>query len=105
MHLINSWDKQDIKRLNVAYLLTVDDQSLANCQFHLEFKRTAGSRVFLLPWSDHREQADRRGKSEVTDKGRTRHKLENQKLLQSGIRWMRYLTFDFESKSQKEWGL
>ena len=44
-------------------------------------------------------------KIEVTDKGRRRQKLENRKLMYFGIRWVRYLTFDFESKSQKWWGL
>ena len=72
-----------------------------NCQNDLELETIAWVYVFLSPWSHHHERADRRGKTEVTDKGRRRQKLENRRLLYFGIRWVRYLTFDFESKSKK----
>ena len=72
-----------------------------NYQHDLELETIAWLYVFLSPWSHHHEQADQRKKTEVTDKGRRRQKLENQRLLFFGICWVRYLGFDFESKSKK----
>ena len=95
------WGTRNIKWLNAAYLLNAVDWQLVNCQHDLELETLAWFCVFLSSWSHHHEQADRRGKTELTDKGRRRQKLENRKLLYFGIRWVRYLTFDFESKSKK----
>ena len=68
------------------------------CQFDFELETIIRSCEFLSPRSDHYEQGDRQGKHEVTDKVRTRQKLENRKFLYFGILWVRYLIFDFESK-------
>ena len=59
-----------------------------------------GKCIFVTVVSSPR---DRRGRIDVTDKGRRRQKLENREPLYFGIRWARYVTFDFKSKSQKKW--
>ena len=96
--LVGGWGTRNIKWLNTVNAV---DWLLVNCHHDLELETLAWFRVFLSPWSYHHEQADGRGKTKVTHKGRRRQKLENRKLLYFGIRWVRYLTFDFESKSKK----